>query len=122
MNGWQWREITVEKPDVTTIDTDSGTDITGWVPLVTTGSPAVAERFPARVRDMLAGRSEAARNGLVLGKERAELVMRWRGDIDASMRVTIHGDSDVLYQIIAGPVESGGRKREISLVLERYSS
>jgi hypothetical protein len=38
------------------------------------------------------------------------------------MRVTVHGDSDVIYQIVGGPAEIGGRKEQVEMVLERFSS
>jgi hypothetical protein len=38
------------------------------------------------------------------------------------MRVTLHGDSDVIYQIVGGPADIDGRKSMIEMVLEKYSS
>jgi head-tail adaptor len=50
--------------------------------------------------------------------------MRYRNDIDSSMRVTIHQDASVIYQIISGPVDvtSEGRKRMIEFVCEKLST
>jgi head-tail adaptor len=51
--------------------------------------------------------------------------MRYRDDIDSSMRITVHGDdADTVYQIIGGPaqVTAEGRKTMIEVFCERYSS
>jgi hypothetical protein len=48
--------------------------------------------------------------------------MRWRADIDSSQRVTVHGETDVVYQIVAGPAEIDGRKGGLELVLEKYTT
>ena len=116
------RQITIEKKE-TTQDAAYGTPIVMWVPLVALpGSPVVAERFWSEVQDALPSRSEAVTQGLQVARNQTRLRMRWRGDIDSSMRVTVHGDSDVVYQIVAGPADIDGRKSMIEMVLEKYSS
>lgn len=116
------REITVERK-VVTLDTVHGTDIVTWEPLsYLPGSPAVAERYRAEIQDVLPSRSESVTQGLAVAKNQSRVRMRWRDDIDSSMRVTVHADSDVLYQIVAGPADFGGRKDRIEFVIEKYST
>jgi SPP1 family predicted phage head-tail adaptor len=116
------RQVTIEKKE-TTQDPTYGTPIVTWVPLVALpGSPVVAERFWAEVQDALPSRSEAVTQGLAVARNQTRLRMRWRGDINSSMRVTVHGDSDVIYQIVGGPADIDGRKSMVEMVLEKYSS
>lgn len=107
------RRITVEQKAVTQ-DPTYGTELISWTP--------VAVRVPAEIRDALPGRSEDVVFGVGVANSRTICRLRWRGDIDSSMRVTVHGDTDVVYQIVGGPSEIGGRKDGLELVLERYSS
>lgn len=114
-------QITIERP--TTIDGEFGPQPGPWVPLVAqTGSPTVAERMWAEMQDVMPSRSEAVKTGLATARNQTRCRMRWRDDVDSSMRVTWHRDSDVVYAIIAGPADIGGRKEEIEMVLERFSS
>lgn len=116
------REITIERKQITS-DATYGTELISWVPLVAQpGSPVVAQRFSAQVQDVLPSRSESVKQGLTLARNQTRLRMRYRTDIDSSMRVTVHGETDVLYQIVGGPAMIGGRKQLLELVLERYSS
>lgn len=116
------RQITVEKKQASQ-EITYGTETIVWVPLVPqVGNPALAERFWAEVQDSMPSRSEAVTQGLVVGRNQTRIRLRWRNDIDSSMRVTVHGDTDVIYQIIAGPAEIEGRKQRIELVCERYTS
>jgi len=116
------RQITIEKKE-TTQDAVFGTPIVTWVPLVILpGSPEIAEKFWAEIQDALPSRSEAVTQGLTLARNQTRLRMRWRDDINSTMRVTVHGDSDVVYQIVGGPADIGGRKEYIEMVLERFSS
>lgn len=116
------RQITISQKSVTR-DSLYNTEAISWVPLVALpGSPVVGARFWAEIQDVLPSRSESVKQGLVIGRRQARLRMRWRNDIDSSMRVTVHGDSDVIYQIIAGPAEIEGRKRRIEMMIEVASS
>ena len=116
------RQITIERKQVTQ-DSVFGSEIVTWVPLVAlAGSPTIAEKFWAEIQDFLPSRSEAIQNGLQLARNQTRCRFRWRGDIDSSMRVTVHGDTDTVYQIVGGPAEVDGRKSQIEIVLERYSS
>lgn len=115
------RQVSFEVP--TTVTGEFGPAPGPWEPLVALpGSPPVAQKFWAEVQDALPSRSEAVRQGLAQARNQVRLRMRWRGDITSAMRVTVHGDSDVVYQIVGGPAEIGGRKVALEMVLERYSS
>lgn len=118
------REVTIEKlkspPD---LDPDYGTPIASWVPLVALpGQPTVAERFRAEVQDVPPGRSEAVQLGLSVARNQTRVRIRWRDDIDSSMRVTVHGNSDVIYQIVGGPAEVEGRQELTEMICERYTA
>jgi head-tail adaptor len=99
-----------------------GTKTVEWVPLVyLPGSPLVAERFPAEHKDVMPSRAEGTSQGLVIAKNQARLRIRWRNDMDTSMRYILHGDTDVTYQLISGPAEVLGRKDQIEFMAERIS-
>lgn len=116
------RQISITKKSVTQ-DPTYGTEIIAWVPLVPqVGNPTLAERFWAEVQDAIPSRSEAVTQGLAVARNQTRIRLRWRADIDSSMRVTVHGDTDVVYQIVAGPANVGNRKERIELVCEKYSS
>jgi head-tail adaptor len=116
------REITIERKQATQ-DPTYGTEIVTWVPLVAqVGSPVIAQRFNAQVQDALPSRSESVRMGLDLARNQTRLRMRYRTDIDSSMRVTVHGETDIVYQIVGGPAMIDGRQQFLELMLERYSS
>lgn len=115
------RQITIESKSVTP-DPVYGSEVVTWVPLSTVGSPPVAERYWAEVQDVLPSRDEALRNGLVASCNRTRIRIRYRSDIDSSMRITVHGETDVIYQIVGGPAIIAGRKTLIELFCEKYSS
>lgn len=122
MNSGKYKhQITVTRPS--TIDGEFGPQPGPFVPLVAlSGSPTVGERFWAEMQDVMPSRSEAVKQGLAVARNQTRCRMRWRDDVDSSMRVTWHRETDVVYAIIAGPADLGGRKEEIEMVLERYSS
>ena len=116
------RLITIEKKEVT-VDPVYGSELVTWVALsYLPGSPPVAERFAAEIQDALPSRSEAVQQGLAIGRNQTRCRIRWRGDVDSSRRVTLHGDTDQVYQIVGGPAEIDGRKGGLEMVLEKYSS
>ena len=116
------RLITVEQKQVVQ-DANYGSQVVTWVPLaVLPGSPPVAERFWAEVQDALPSRSESVMQGLAVARNQTRIRIRWRSDIDSSMRITVHGDADVVYQIVGGPAEIRGRRRMLEMMCERYSS
>jgi SPP1 family predicted phage head-tail adaptor len=116
------RLITVERQQVVQ-DANYGSQVVTWVPLaVLPGSPPVAERFWAEVQDALPSRSESVMQGVAVARNQTRVRIRWRSDIDSSMRITVHGDADVIYQIVGGPAEIRGRRRMLEMMCERYSS
>jgi head-tail adaptor len=111
-----WRKIVTQDPDF-------GTPIITRVPLVAqAGSPTVAERFWAEVQDALPSRAESVTQGLAVARNQTRIRMRWRNDVDSSMEIIVHGDTDVTYQIVGGPAEIEGRKERIEMMCERLSS
>lgn len=116
------RQITIEKRQ-TTQNSQYGTEVNTWVPLsAQPGSPTIAVRFWAEVQDFLPSRSEAVTQGIQVARNQTRLRMRYRDDVDSTMRVIVHGDADVYYSIVGGPAEIAGRKGAMEMVLERYSS
>ncbi|MES2634013.1 MAG: head-tail adaptor protein [Pseudomonadota bacterium] len=108
---------------VVTTDATFGTEVVTYEPVVAqAGSPVIAERWRVEFQDVMPSRSEAVKQGMAIASDRGRLRMRWRGDLDSTMRVTLHGESDKTYQIVGGPAEIGGRKQYVEMVLERYSS
>ncbi len=71
---------------------------------------------------ILPSRSEAVRSGLEQARNQVRVRMRWRDDIDSTMRIVLHGGEDAVYQIVGGPAEIGGRMRRLEMVVERYST
>lgn len=116
------RQITIERKQVTQ-DATFGTEVVTWIPLeAEAGSPTVAVKFWAEVMDALPSRAEAVTQGLQVARNQTRVRLRWRDDIDSSMRVTLHGDTDRVMQIVGGPAEIDGRKDMIEIVCERFSS
>lgn len=107
------RTISFERP-VPQVEDKFGTDQpVDWARVIT---------CRARKMDARPSRNEGVRLGVVVGRNQTTFYCRWRTDITADMRIVLHGDEDVVYQIVGGPAEVDGRKREIEIVGERYSS
>lgn len=117
------RQISIERRTVS-VDGSTGEETVSWASIAyLPGSPAIAERFWANVQDVLPSRGEMLAQGVPVGRVITRIRIRWRNDISSDMRVILRGDSDVIYQIIGGPVEVGGfRKRYTEFTAERYSS
>lgn len=117
------REITVMRKAVES-DPNYGTEVVTWVPLsVLPGSPEVAERFAAEIISVPLNRDEGEfRSDLAISRIQQTVRMRWRNDIDSTMRVILHGDTDRTMEIIGGPTEIGGRKEAIEMLCEEISS
>ncbi len=100
-----------------------GREVITWVPLVpVSGQPTVAVKFNAQVSDNMPSRNEGIRQEGVVDTNQARLRMRYRADIDSSMRVIVHYESDLTYEIVGGPARIGGRKAMIEMAIERFSS
>lgn len=109
--GRMLRRISIEFPVYET-DEGYGSRLVRWDPLTT---------CDAEWQDILPSRSEAVRGGLTTARNQTRLRLRWRPDIDSTMRIVLHGDADTVYQIVGGPAEIG-RKEKLELVVERYST
>jgi head-tail adaptor len=126
------RQITIERkavagdPEFVTNDAKFGTQKVAWAPLDRDPSnPSAAVKSWAEVQESLPSRAEGIALGAVIARNQARIRMRYRDDIDSSMRITVHGDdADTVYQIIGGPaqVTAEGRKTMIEVFCERYSS
>ena len=81
----------------------------------------VAARIPAQVMDDMPSKSESVQNGLELAKQPARLRIRYMRGLSSDMRVTLHGETDQVFQIVGGPAELG-RRRWIEMTLEAYTS
>ena len=106
------RKISIEFPVYETED-GFGPRLVRWDPLTT---------CMAEVQDVMPSRSEAVRQGLAQARNQTRIRIRWRGDIDSTMRIVLHGDTDKVLQIIGGPAEIGGRKVALEMVCELYST
>lgn len=74
------------------------------------------------VQDELPSKSlESVKNGVTVAVARVRVRMRYRNDIDGSMRLVINRPGRVIYQIVAGPAELG-IKEGTELFCERFSS
>lgn len=70
-------------------------------------------------QDELPSRSESIKNGLAVSALRARARMRFRNDLDSSMRCKINGET---WQIISPSARIGGRSEYIEVMIEKYSS
>jgi head-tail adaptor len=91
------RQIVIERP-VSTPDTTYGTPVITWTPIA-------SGFFRAEVQDAMPSRSESVQQGLTVARNQTRIRLRWRDDIDSSMRAMV-----------------GGRKEMIEIMCERYSS
>lgn len=97
---------------VVTQDPDYGTEVITWQTVATVW---------ANIEDVLPSKSEAVKSGLDTATQQTRVRIRWRDDIDSTMRVTINRPAQTLYQIAAGPAELGSRQG-LEFMVEHYSS
>lgn len=88
---------------------DFGTEVITWTLL---------DEVWCEKQDVLPSRSESIQSGVAISTDKSRIRMRFREDIDSSMRFTI---KNKIYQIVAGPAELG-RREYIEFVVEKYSS
>jgi len=119
---WTRRLAYIEVPPA--IDPATGAASGGWTSLAyQPGSPTDAVRFPVKVRDVVPSRDQRLGVGAVsIASRRTVVRMRWRDDINSALRITLLGGVPRVMQIIGGPAEVGGRKVELELMCEDYSS
>ena len=103
--------VRIEQRSVTQ-DPTYGTDVVTWVPLATVW---------AQVMDVLPSRQQAeqTRAQLQVATQRSRVRMRYRTDIDSTMRCVIGG---LMHHIVSGPAEIGDRHSLIECIIERYST
>jgi SPP1 family predicted phage head-tail adaptor len=115
------RRITIEQK-VVTQDAVYGNEVITWSPLAyEAGSPSVAQKFWANVSDVPPSRSEAVKQGLELARNQTRITIRYRSDVDSTMRITVHYETDQIFQIVGGPAMIG-RKQYLEMVCEKFSS
>jgi len=103
--------VLIERKSVTQ-DAQYGTETVVW---------ATVANLWANVQDVLPSRSEAVKNGLATATSQTRIRMRFRNDLDSSMRMTINRPAPVVYQIISGPAELG-RREWMEFVVERSTA
>lgn len=97
------RRITIERP-APADDPVYGPQPGGWALFG-------AARMPAQVWDDLPSKGESTTaGGLRLAERPARVRIRYQSGITPDMRVTLHGDTDVVFQIAGGPAEIGRRE------------
>ncbi len=100
--------ITIEEKFVTQ-DEDYGNEIINWTPKCVVW---------AEMQDTLPSKSESVQGGLAIASTRSRVRMRYRTDIDSSMRFTARGFT---YQFVSEPAMIG-RNQFMEFMAERYSS
>lgn len=116
-----WRKATVSDPEYIAPDSTFGTEGGGWTPIdgYEVGSPQVTVKVYGERQDVRA--TEGAKLGIVISTLMVRWRMRWRNDIDASMEVTIHGDTDERFRIMGTPINYAGRKEQLEMMLEKVA-
>ena len=102
------RRVTIERA-VLVQDPGSGAYSTSWETLATVW---------AEVQDVLPARAESVANNLNLSRRPARVRMRYRDDLDSTMRLFMDGRT---LNIISGPAEIGLREG-IEFVAEQLST
>lgn len=105
------RRITIERP--TLIDGEYGPQPGPW--------ELVAARVPAQVWDNLPSKSETVADGLKQATRPARLRIRYMRGLSSDMRITLHNETDVLFQISGGPAEIG-RREWVEMTITQYST
>jgi head-tail adaptor len=122
MNSGKFDELIEIQYQHTTQDSTYGTEVINWLPLVVEpGSPTVAAPVFADWQDVMPSRSEAVKQGLDVARNQSRVRIPYRGDVDSSMRIVRKGTPDVVYSIVGGPAIIG-RREQLEMVVERYSS
>lgn len=67
---------------------------------------------------MLPSRSEAVKNGITIGNKQSRIRVRYRKDLDSSMRALIDGKT---FQFISEFAELG-KQEYLEAVIEKYTS
>lgn len=111
------RQVTIEKK-ITSQDSTYGSEVVdAWQSITAPDGPLWANK-----RDALASRGEYVRQGAEIAIRRTTFTIRYRNDVDSSMRIVLHdGGTDTVYQIVGVPSEIG-RREWLELATEQVSS
>ena len=101
----------IEYP-VHTSDPVYGGDVITW---------ALLDVVWCNYQDELPSKSERVEQGLALNTNRTRIRMRYRADVDSSMRLVINRPNPTIYQIESGPAELGD-KDGLELMVTAFSS
>ena len=93
-------------------DPEFGTPTITWTPL---------SQSWVNMQDVLPSRSESVKAGLSISMGQTRVRARYRTDINASMRIVVLRNPEVVYNLITEPVELG-HKDGIEFMVERVSS
>lgn len=102
------RRISIDRR-VASQDPTYGASVATWQLLATVS---------AEVVDMTPSRSEAVRQGLELARNQSRVRIRYRTDVDSSMRIRFGSRT---LQIVGGPAEMG-RREYLEFVVEEIST
>lgn len=91
------RRVTIQHRTETQ-DATYGTQVVTWATLATVW---------AEVQDVLPSRAESMADGIDIARRPSRVRMRYRTDVDATMRLVVDGRT---LRIIAGPAELGFRE------------
>jgi SPP1 family predicted phage head-tail adaptor len=94
-------------------DSATGYDVVSWVEVDTVWM---------NVQDVMPSRDESVTQGLQVSAKRARVRIRWRNDLDSSMRIELTYPTARVLQIIGGPAEIGGRKGYLEFMCEQVST
>lgn len=75
----------------------------------------------ANVQDALPSKSEAVVEGAIVSYSRTRIRIRYRKDIDATMRIVEQGGLGRVWHIVGGPAVLGNREG-IEVLCEEYST
>lgn len=102
------RRITILSK-TTTLEPPYNTPLETWSDLATVW---------AEVQDMLPSRAERIADGINIARRPARIRMRFRTDIDSTMRIDLDGRQ---MRIVAGPIELG-RREGLEMIAEELST
>ena len=103
--------VRIESKSVTQ-DPTYGTEVITWVHLATVWAEKM-DVLPSRQQ------AEQVREQLQVATQRSRVRMRYRTDVDSTMRCVIGG---LIHHIVSGPAKIGDRNQYMELVIERYST
>ncbi len=101
--------ITIKSRSVTNEGT-YGSEVVTW--------PTFATPW-AEWKEVAPSNSESVRQGLEVARNQVRVRIRYLAGVDSSMRIA---RGAVVYRIVGGPSEVGGRHQYLELMLERYST